>query len=229
MKIQDLPEEERPRERLIKYGSDVLSLSELLAILMGNGTKGNSVLSLAGQLLSHFNGIEGLLEASLEELVGIKGIGMAKAIQLKAAFGLALRCKRDAFFAHPLIEAPLDAFHMVENFFYYKKKEMLAVILRDVRKRATHVEIIAIGSLTEVISHPREIYHPAIRKNAHSLIIAHNHPSGDPSPSKQDMELTKRLIVSGSVLGIPLDDHLILGSRNFVSLWQKGVIARQEY
>ncbi|GAB4187626.1 MAG: DNA repair protein RadC [Simkaniaceae bacterium] len=228
-KIRDLPLEDRPRERLLKNGSAVLSLSELLAILIGNGTKGKSALNLAGELLGRFQGIEGLLEASLEELISVKGIGMAKAIQLKAAFALALRCKQDAFFSKPSIREPLDAYHLLKDLFYQKKKEILAVLLRDVRKKAIHLEIIAMGSLTEVVSHPREVFHSAVRKNAHSLIIAHNHPSGDPSPSKQDLELTRRLVISGSVLGIPLDDHIIFGSGNFVSLWQKGMIPRKIY
>jgi len=227
--IHDLPIEDRPRERLMRKGAQALSLTELLAILLGSGTKGKTALHLASELLCRFHGAEGLLEASIEEMTQIKGIGQTKAIELKAAFALALRCKKDVFFSRPSISSPSDAYILLKDFFYQKKREIIAVVLRDVRRKAIHTEMIAMGSLTEVVSHPREIFHSAIRKNACSLIIAHNHPSGDLTPSKCDLELTKRLMLSGSVLGIPLDDHIIVGDEKYTSFWQKGIIQRNIY
>jgi len=227
--IHHLPLEVRPRERLLRNGENSLSLTELLAILIGKGVKGKNAIHLAEELLARFSGIEGVLEASIEELMAIKGIGKAKSIQLKAAFAIALRTKRDAFFSRPKITSPYEAYLLFKELFYENKKELLAILLRNIQKEVTHLEIIAIGSISEVISHPREIFCPAIRKSAHNLILAHNHPSGEANPSLEDIELTHRLIAAGHILGIPLEDHIILGNGSFISLWEKGVIQRIDY
>lgn len=227
--MHGLPFEDRPRERLVRKGEDALSMSELLAIIIGNGTHGKNAIRLAEELLISFSGITGLLDASVEELTSIKGMGRAKAVKIKAALALSTRIQRDMFFHSPKITTPKDAFILLQGLFYQKKKEIIAVLLRDIKKRVIHIEVVAIGSLAEVISHPREIFYPAIRKNAHSIILSHNHPSGDVTPSKEDFLFTERLIQSGNILGISLDDHLIISDKSFTSFWMKKIIFREIY
>lgn len=219
--LRFVPEDERPRERLLKEGTDALAISELLAILLGTGTKGKSVIQLAQEILIRFRGIDGLLDASIPELMEIKGIGKAKAILLKAAFGIARKASRKQL---GLIESSIQAYEMVKNEISHYKQEVLIVILRDVRGRAIHQEKVSVGTLSEVLVHPREVFYPAVRYKAHSLIIAHNHPSGDPTPSNVDLELTRLLMHSSRVMGIGLDDHLIIGADSFVSLKEKGYL-----
>ncbi|HSW86521.1 MAG TPA: DNA repair protein RadC [Rhabdochlamydiaceae bacterium] len=219
--LRFVPEDERPRERLLKEGTDALAIFELLAILLGTGTKGKSVIQLAQEILIRFRGIDGLLDASIPELMEIKGIGKAKAILLKAAFGIARKASRKQL---GLIESSIQAYEMVKNEISHYKQEVLIVILRDVRGRAIHQEKVSVGTLSEVLVHPREVFYPAVRYKAHSLIIAHNHPSGDPTPSNVDLELTRLLMHSSRVMGIGLDDHLIIGADSFVSLKEKGYL-----
>jgi DNA repair protein RadC len=224
--LQKMPLEERPRERLMQHGVDALSLPELLAILLGTGTRGKSVLQLAQEMLSYFGDLNGLLEASVEELMEIKGVGRAKAIQLKAAFGIAMRRTRGSPPAS--IHRAFDAFIRVKEEMSAEKQEVLMIILRDVKGKATHQEIVARGTLSEVIIHPREIFYPAVRHKAHSLIIAHNHPSGDPTPSQADLQLTRVLLESSHIMGIGLDDHLIIGKDSFVSLRERGLMGKSQ-
>ena len=227
MNLKCLPEQERPRERLARYGSDALSSIELLAILLGSGTQNRSVLQLAADLLGHFGTLNALAEASLEELKQVKGIGQAKAVQLKAAFGLFLRVemkKRGV----PL-DTPESVYELICAELSHQKVEMLMVVLRDVRKCYIHREIIAKGTLTELLMHPREIFHLAIRHRAHSVIVAHNHPSGDPTPSTRDLEMTQLLAAAGKVVGIELSDHLIIGWEVFVSFYKRGLLPRSQY
>jgi DNA repair protein RadC len=221
-----LPLEERPRERLLACGADSLSSTELLAILLVSGTKGKSVLEVAHEMILHFNGIQGLLYASIEELMQIKGIGKAKAIQLKAAFGLANKCLQAVPSSKTPIKCSQDAFEFVKKEFEGKTQEALAVILRDIKGNAFHSEIVSVGTISEVLVHPREVFYPAVRHHAKSFILAHNHPSGDPSPSQADREVTKLLLSSSRVMGIELDDHLIIGGGSFVSLWERGIVIK---
>ncbi len=229
MTLTRLPLEERPRERLLTKGIDALSLSELIAIILGSGTKGKSVLHLAEEIISHFGDIKQLLEASVEELIEINGIGIAKAIQLKAVFGLAMRYGAHAPPLKNLIKTPQDVFELLQPSFHGRKQEVLSILLRDIKGYAFHQEIISMGTLSEVLIHPREVFYHAIRHKAHSLVIAHNHPSGNPEPSRSDIDLTKLLITSSRVVGIRLDDHLILGEGVFVSMWERGFLIRKHY
>jgi DNA repair protein RadC len=222
--LRFVPEEERPRERLLREGTDALSISELLAILLCTGTKGKSVVQLSQELLIRFGGVEGLLDASVPELMEVKGMGKAKAIQLKAAFGIVRKVSRKASFDKILIENSVQAYEMIREEIGHFKQEVLMVVLRDVRGRTIHHEKVSVGTLSEVLVHPREVFYPAVRYKAHSLIIAHNHPSGDPTPSKIDLELTRHLLHSSRVMGIGLDDHLIIGSDSYVSLKEKGYL-----
>lgn len=219
-----LPQEDRPRERLLRYGPEVLSLAELLAILLVTGTKGKSVLELAQEMILEFGGLQGLLEASIEELKQIKGIGEAKAIQLKAAFGIALKSAKLPTCAHPYLRTAAEAFLFAKEQIGAEKKEVLLVMLKDVRARLIHHELVSVGTLSEVLVHPREVFHPAVRHRAHSLILAHNHPSGDPTPSESDLQLTRLLLHSSRVMGIGLDDHLIVGAHTFYSLRERGLL-----
>lgn len=227
MNLKQLPSQERPRERLERYGSDALSSIELLAILLGSGTQSRSVLELAADLLTHFGTLNAMAEATLEELRQVRGIGQAKAIQIKAVFGLLHRMemKQQGF----LLDSPESVHALISSELARQKVEMLMVVLRDVRKCCIHREIIAKGTLTELLMHPREIFHLAIRHRAHSLIVAHNHPSGDPTPSTRDLEITHLLAAASKVIGIEFSDHLILGWESFVSLYQKGLLPRSQY
>ncbi len=222
MSIKELPSEERPRERLAHYGPDSLSSIELLAILLGSGTQSRSVLQLAAELLAHFGTLAALSEATLAELKGVKGIGQAKAVQLKAVFALLGRIeyKQQGL----LLDTPEKVYELIRLELSGQKIEMLMIALRDVRRHCLHREIISKGTLTELLMHPREIFHEAIRHRAHTLIIAHNHPSGDPTPSARDLEMTQLLVSAGKIVGIELSDHLIIGQNRYVSFFQKGLL-----
>lgn len=213
-----MPLSELPRERLMRDGVEALSLQELIAILLGTGTQGKSVLILAQELLLHFGGIEGLLNASIEELTKIKGMGKAKSITLKAALGIA---QRSAVEKEPLqkkIISIQDALNIAQPLIGHLKKEAVLVILRDVKCRLIHREVISLGTLSEVLVHPREVFQLAIKHCAHSLIVCHNHPSGDPTPSQADIDLTRKLVECSKIIGVALIDHLIICKDSHSSL-----------
>lgn len=222
--LRHLPPEERPRERLLRGGAESLSLSELLAILLATGTKGKSVLNLAQEILLRFQGLQGLLEASIAELEEIKGIGTAKAIMLKAALEIASRARGKMQQPKASIDSPRDVYEMVKETMVSAKQEMLMVLLRDVRGKVIQQEIVGVGTLNQVLIHPREVFFPAVRHKAHSLILVHNHPSGDPTPSRADLDLTQLLLQSSKVMGIALDDHIIVGAGKYVSLREDNLL-----
>lgn len=219
-----IPLDERPRERLLQEGVDALSLSELIAIILCTGTKGKSVLQLSQEIVSHFGSLKELLQASVEELMEIKGVGRAKAVQLKAAFGIALKSLKPCFVAKNFILSAAHAYDVIKSEFHEQTQEILVVILRDIKGALIHSQKVGIGTLSEVLIHPREIFYLAVRHKAHSLIIAHNHPSGDPTPSKRDLELTEILLQASQVMGIVLADHLIVGSHTYLSLKSRGLL-----
>lgn len=215
-KLKELPLEDRPRERLSRHGVEALSSIELLAILLGSGTKSCSVLQLSQELLAHFGSLLALSEATLSELKEVKGIGTAKAVQLQAAFALHRRIEEKE--RGPLLDTSEKIYELIRHDLEDLKAESLMIILRDVRSRLIHRELLSKGTLTELILHPREIFHTAIRHRAHNVVLAHNHPSGDPHPSPRDLETTRLLQAAGRVVGIELADHLIVGKGSFVSL-----------
>ena len=221
--IRDLPAQERPRERLAEKGADSLSSVELIAILLGSGTRDRSALVLASDLLGKFGTLEFLANATLSELLTVKGVGMAKGVQLQAAFALWKRL-RPVPENRSLIDSPLKAYQEIYPLLRDEKAEVVCLLLRDTRKVVFHKEIIAKGTINQVLMHPREVYSFAIRHLAHSLIVAHNHPSGDPSPSGSDLEVTRNLRAAGSLVGIPLADHLIIGHGTYFSFSEKGLI-----
>jgi DNA repair protein RadC len=223
LRIHKLPESERPRERLLKHGAEALSTVELIAILLGSGTKSNPIMQLSQLLLTHFGSLNCLAEATIEELCQIKGIGLTKALQLKACLSLGTRLSRQAAIPKYPIVHPSHAYHLVKDEIQNEKREVFMVILLDVKNGLICYEIISIGTLSSSLVHPREVFYPAIRHKAASVILVHNHPSGDPTPSQHDFDVTQTLIESGRLIGIPVNDHLIIGSESFISLREKGI------
>jgi len=224
--VKQLPEIERPRERMLMFGIEALSAVELLAILLGSGMRGKSVIALAQELLAHFGSLKEVAQASCEDLCQIKGLGKAKAIQLKAAFCLSGRLQRETFTSKCPLTTPEAAFHWVKGFLAHQKKEVFGVILQDVKGHAFKWEVISIGTLTQTLVHPREVFNPAIRHRAASIIVAHNHPSGDPTASPADIHLTRQLVRASRSVGIPIHDHLIVTESSYISLREKGVIKK---
>ncbi|MEX1012583.1 MAG: DNA repair protein RadC [Waddliaceae bacterium] len=221
--IQDLPESERPRERLVQLGAEAMSTAELIAVILGSGTKDKPVLKLAQEIVSLFGSVEELAEATIEEFCQIKGLGLAKAIQLRACFGLGKRLLRGKTNFRSKIATPDDAFRLANEFFQGEKRELFVVILLDTKGCLIKQEIVSMGTLSQSIIHPREVFYPAIRHKAASVILAHNHPSGDPTPSKDDYDVTNALIKVAQIIDIPIHDHVIIGSQNYISLRQEGL------
>lgn len=212
-----LPPAERPRERLEQHGAERLSTPELLAILLGHGTKKQSVLELASALLVRFGTLEQLASAPIADLTELPGIGPAQAVRLKAAFELSRRLQEGG--ERPFIcEGAESLYTLFSPHLALLPVETLAVALFDAKRRLLHWEVVAQGTLTAVATHPREVYAPALHHRAHSIALAHNHPSGDPTPSSADYEVTSRLSGAGRLLNIPLLDHLVIGRGRYCSL-----------
>ena len=211
--ILELPEQDRPREKLTKFGSAALSDSELIAILLRTGMQGRNALEVGRDLLVKFQSLNGLSRANVKELAATRGVGPAKAVQLAAAFGLASRLARETL-VKTKIDSPPLVYDLLGSEMRALLKESLRVILLDTRYHLMRIEEISLGSLNESIAHPREIFRPALMHSAYALIVVHNHPSGDPSPSEADHRLTRRLQEAASLLQINLLDHIIIGSPN---------------
>lgn len=224
MMIRDVPKSERPRERMLKEGAQSLSNQELIALLLGSGTRYESVLHLSGRVLQHFDGLKLLKEASLKELQDIRGIGEAKAVQLKAAMELGKRIQQFSVEERYTIRSPEDvANYMMEEMRHLTQEHFVCLYL-NTKNHVMHKQTIFIGSLNASIVHPREVFKEAFRYSAASVVCLHNHPSGDASPSHEDMEVTKRLVQCGKMLGIDVLDHVIIGDQKFCSLKEKGYI-----
>ena len=222
--IHDLPVSERPRERLQRLGVEVLSAQEILALILGRGISGESVMVTAQRLLSQFGSLKGIAGASVEELSRVKGIGLAKAAQIKAAFELANRLEGYAEAGDkPVVKTPEDAAGLVRGRLKGKKKEHFLALLLDTRNRLIKVAEISVGSLDSSIVHPREVFKEAISATAASVVFVHNHPSGDPTASEDDIGLSKRLAEAGEIVGIDVLDHIIIGDKNYLSLKREGL------
>ena len=224
MLIEDLPAEERPRELLIKYGPERLSNRELLAILLRTGTKKTSAFSLADKLLVKFGSLREIACASVEEIAGIKGIGSAKAAYICAAFELAKRLSNSSTELKEVVSNPSDVANIVMNEMRFLDKEHFVIIMLDTKHRIIAKKVISIGHLNASLVHPREMFKEVIKRSSAAVILVHNHPSGDPSPSSDDLTVTRRLVEVGKLLGIQVLDHLIVGDGTFVSLKEQGLM-----
>jgi len=223
--VHDLPLSERPRERLSKLGSEALSSQEILALILGRGIKGESVIVTAQKLLSRFGNLKNLASASIEELTQIKGIGPAKAAQIKATFELSKRLENSSSETTKItVKSPEDVVKTARNLLKGKKKEHFLVICLDTRNHLIKTSTVSIGSLDCSIVHPREVFKDAISSSAASVIFIHNHPSGDPTPSEDDIKMTKRLIEAGEIIGIEVLDHIIICDSEHLSMKAKNLV-----
>jgi len=228
--IKDLPESSRPRERLEKYGLESLSDAELIAVILGRGVEGESVTDIANKLLSEFGSLGKMLDASVQELKEIKGIGLAKAAQILAVLGIARRVLAEKANAEKerlkssAVYSPGDVAELVrveiQDFF----KEHFYVVSIDVRNKIIAIDNASKGTVSSSLVHPRETFHCALKRIAAQIIVAHNHPSGDKQPSEDDIKITRRLVDAGRIMGIEVIDHLIITQTSFYSFKENGLI-----
>jgi len=228
VKIHEMPQQDRPREKLANLGASALSDSELIAILLRTGLPGSNAIEVARTLLSRFQSLGGLSRCSVKEIASIKGVGPAKAVQLAAAFGLGSRLARESL-TKSKIDTPELVYELLGHEMRALHKESVRIVLLDTRYHLIRIEEISLGSLNESIAHPREVFRPALIHSAYAVIVAHNHPSGDPSPSESDHRITRRLSEAAQLLQITLLDHVIIGSPNggkppFFSFKQAGIL-----
>ena len=226
--LKEQPVTERPRERLINHGANALSAAELLAILLRTGIKGVNAVELGKQLVEKFGSLQSLAKSSLDELRAVKGIGRDKAVTLVAAFTLARKMAEETRNEPPLLDTPLAVANLMREESRLREVETFQIILLNTRRRLIRVVQISEGTLDTLLVHPREVFKPAIAANAAAVVLTHNHPSGDPTPSEADIKVTRDLIRAGQLLKIDVLDHVILGratqerSTDFVSLRELG-------
>ena len=223
--VHDLPKPERPRERLKKFGPEALSAQELLSLVIGRGIPKKSVMNIAQELLARFGSIKAISEASIEELSQIKGIGFAKAAQIKACFELGKRQELELELKALHIKDPQSVVKVVRASIKDKAKEHFKLILLNTRNKVIGISTISIGTLNANLVHPREVFKDAIMHSAASVVLAHNHPSGDPEPSEEDIAITKRLVEAGKIVGIEVTDHIVIGKNSFCSFRERGLIS----
>ena len=228
--FSNIAEDERPRERLLRWGASALKTDELLMLILGRGVKGENVRETADELLEKFKGIDGLALASVAELSHIKGIGVARAAQIQAAFELGKRLNRHDPLTGVSIKSPGHIIKNPDDMVKYigddlqgKLKEHFIIILLNTRNQVIGKEPISIGSLNTSIVHPREVFKAAISASSATIILVHNHPSGDPQPSEDDIKLTKRLVEAGEIVGIEILDHIIICDGKYLSMKSKGL------
>jgi DNA repair protein RadC len=223
-RVKDWPEGERPRERLIKYGADKLSDAQLLAIILRTGSDAGGVMELSLTLLETFRDLRSIDNASIAELSALKGLGTAKIAQLKAAFELGKRLMSGSVDGKPVFSSSYALYTYFAPRFNNLKKEYFIAVLLDTKNRLIREYKVSEGTLTNSLIHPREAFKEAIKESAASVIFVHNHPSGDPAPSRDDINVTERLRAAGDIIGIAVLDHLIIGDGRYVSFREKGII-----
>jgi DNA repair protein RadC len=221
--LHDFPSDERPRERLRNYGAAALSNAELLAILLRVGSQGENVIDLSTRLLRDFRGLDGLARAGFNELLNVHNLGPAKVAQLKASQELGRRFMLASPDARPQITSPSDAANLLMLQMSGLEQEHLRTILLDTKNLVISSPTIYIGNVNSSIIRVSELFREAVRENATSLIVAHNHPSGDPTPSPEDVQVTRSMVEAGRLLGIEVLDHLVIGHQRFVSLKERGL------
>lgn len=215
--LHDLPREERPRERLARLGPEALSTQELIALILGRGVPGEPVMVTSQNLLSYFGSIDSLLNSSLEDLQQVKGIGIAKASQITACLEIARRLKNVHIQSQPQLSSPDEVFQLLYKKIGHFKKEHFVLVSLDTRNRVISMDSISVGTLNASLVHPREMFEIAFRRHASTVIVAHNHPSGDPDPSDEDLRVTSKLMDAGKLLGIHVLDHIIVGKDSYYS------------
>jgi DNA repair protein RadC len=222
--MRDVPMEERPRERMLRAGANALSNAELLAILLRTGTINESAVALAQRLLIEAGGLRRLVDMNTEQLTALKGIGYAKALQVQAGIELGKRLVRTAQPETVTIRSPHDVSQLMMEELRYLQKEHFVCLFLNTKNHVIGQETLSIGSLNASIVHPREVFLAAIKRSSASIICVHNHPSGDPTPSPEDIDITRRLVEAGSVIGIDVLDHVIIGDLTSVSLKELGLM-----
>ena len=222
--IKDWPEEDRPREKLIERGPQSLSETELVAILLRTGNRGQSALDCARVLLAQFGGLKGLDNALAVEIAAVKGIGPAKSTQVKAGLELGRRLARQKWDAGRALQSSEDVYRDFSDRLAKEKREMFYVVLLTNKNKKIREVKISEGSLTASLVHPREVFNPVIRESAAAVIFVHNHPSGDPAPSPEDIDITKRLKQVGEVMGVRVLDHVVIGHGKYYSFSDKGML-----
>ena len=222
--MKELPADERPREKMKERGAQALGNSELLAILLRTGNFQESALRIAENLLDRQGGLAGFGNATLEEFEQVKGVGEAKAITVMAAIELGRRVTTLAPVERPIIRTPDDVAALLMPRFRYETKESFIAILLSTKNHVLKTAVISVGSLNASIVHPRELFREAINASAAAVILAHNHPSGDPAPSPEDVSLTRKLVDAGKLLDIPVLDHIVLGDGKYISFKEKGIL-----
>jgi len=220
--LREVPEEERPRERMLSFGASAMSNAELLAILLRTGTPNESAVTLSQRLLQEAGGLRGLTDRSVEQLCSLRGIGPAKALQIHAALELGRRLSRADAGKQPVIRSPRDVSALVMEDLRHLKQEHFVVLFLNTKNCVVAKETLSVGSLNSTIVHPREVFRAAVKRSAASIVCVHNHPSGDPQPSAEDVALTRRLVEAGQLIGIDVLDHVIIGDRRYVSLKEQG-------
>jgi DNA repair protein RadC len=227
LRIKDLPVCERPYEKLEKYGAEMLTNSELLAIIIKTGGRNDTSVTLAQRILSHDGENEGLSflhNYTIEQLMKIEGVGRVKAIQVKAVMELSKRAASSGSRQKLTIKTPEDVVSLLMEEMRHYKKEIFKIVLLNTKSQVIKYFDISVGSLNSSIVHPREVFSEAVKVSCSAVIFAHNHPSGDPEPSREDIETTKRLVDAGNILGIKVFDHIIIGDNSYISLKEKGIM-----
>ncbi|MDM8534840.1 DNA repair protein RadC [Clostridiaceae bacterium HSG29] len=222
--IKEMPALERPREKMINHGTKRLSNAELIAILIHTGNKKQNAIELSHEIINNVGGLSGLTDITFEELTSIKGIGTAKACNILAALELNKRVSAFSIKKKMKITSPNDVCNIFMDELRYEKKEQFIIVLLNTKSEMISTEVISMGNLNSSIVHPREVYKFAIKKSAASVLFIHNHPSGDPRPSKNDKEITKRLTEVGNIIGINVLDHIIIGNNQHFSFKENNLI-----
>ncbi|WNR45843.1 RadC family protein [Paenibacillus roseipurpureus] len=220
--LREVPMEERPRERMLQLGAGALSHAELLAILLRTGTVSESAINLANRILSESGGLRSLVDMSKDQLTQIKGIGDAKALQIQAGIELGRRLAKSSHEERVTIRSPKDIANLMSEDLRYLQKEHFVCLFLNTKNHVVGQETLSMGSLNASIVHPREVFRAAIKRSSASIICVHNHPSGDPTPSPEDISLTARLVEAGTIIGIEVLDHVIIGDQRFISLKEQG-------